>query len=114
MRKPVQPPNIDQFQAKYPAIWDAFAKLAEQCHESGGPLDERSRRLVKLGIAIGFRHEGAVHSAARHALEGGLSPDDLMHAALLAVTTIGWPAAHAAMTWILDTAATPAGELVPE
>lgn len=96
------PQSIVDFRSKYPQIWDAFASFAEKCHETGGPLDAKTRRLIKLGIAIGARQEGAVHSAARQALSIGISPDELFHAAILAMTTIGWPAAYAAMTWIND------------
>jgi alkylhydroperoxidase/carboxymuconolactone decarboxylase family protein YurZ len=41
-----------------------------------------------------------VHSAARQALEGGAKKEEILHAAVLAITTVGWPAAYAAMTWI--------------
>jgi hypothetical protein len=33
----------------------------------------------------------------------------MFHAAILAITTVGWPAAYAAMTWI-DDAITKSGE----
>lgn len=68
--------------------------------DDAGPLDERSQRLIKLGIGIGRGSEGAVKSNARKALALGLSGDEVRHAALLAITTIGLPAATAAMTWI--------------
>ena len=87
---------------RFPAIWEAFSTLAGACHEKGGPLDERSRRLAKLAIAIGHRHEGAVHSAARQALSTGIAREELYHVVLLAITTIGWPAARAALSWIDD------------
>ena len=98
------PEQVEDIRERYPEIWDAFAKLAEACHDKGGPLDEKSRKLVKLAIAIGHRHEGGVHSAVRHALAAGLTGEELRHVALLAVTTIGWPAARAALTWIDDEA----------
>jgi len=96
------PDSVRQFRKEYPEVWDAFADLGAACHEKGGPLDEKTRRLVKLGLAIGNRHEGAVHSAVRHALEAGCTKQELMHVAILAVTTAGWPQAYAAMTWISD------------
>jgi alkylhydroperoxidase/carboxymuconolactone decarboxylase family protein YurZ len=96
------PPPVEDFEGLYPEVWEAFSKLGEACHESGGPLDEKARRLVKLALAIGLRQEGAVHSAVRQALHSGLSPDELRHVAVLAITTIGWPAAYAAFTWIED------------
>lgn len=95
------PESIAEFQQHYPEVAEAFAALGKKCHEAG-PLDEKTRRLVKLGIAIGHRHQGAVHSAVRNALRSGVSAEELFHVALLAVTTCGWPAAFAAITWIDD------------
>lgn len=97
-----KPSSVQEFEKQYPEVWKAFANLGQACHESGGPLDEKTRRLVKLGIAIASQHEGAVHSAARHALESRVSQQELIHVAILAITTIGWPSAYAAMTWIRD------------
>jgi alkylhydroperoxidase/carboxymuconolactone decarboxylase family protein YurZ len=96
------PVSLQAFSQRYPEVGAAFAALGEACHEKGGPLDEKTRRLAKLALAIGSQHEGAVHSATRHALEAGVTPEELMHVAILAITTIGWPAAYAAMTWIAD------------
>ncbi len=95
------PDSVSSFEKKHPAVWEAFARLGEACH-AGGPLDEKTRRLVKLALAVGLRHQGAVHSATRNALSSGVTPAELEHVLLLAITTIGWPAAHAAMTWVED------------
>ncbi|MBE7544938.1 MAG: carboxymuconolactone decarboxylase family protein [Bryobacteraceae bacterium] len=96
------PEKIEVFRSQHPEVWDAFAALAGACHEQGGPLEERARRLVKLGLAVGAQHEGAVHSAARHAREAGCTPEELRHVAILAITTLGWPSAYAALRWIGD------------
>jgi alkylhydroperoxidase/carboxymuconolactone decarboxylase family protein YurZ len=71
------PQSVIKFESKYPEIWKAFAALGEKCHEKG-PLDEKTRRLVKLGIAIAARHEGAVHSATRNALNAGITPEEML------------------------------------
>jgi len=102
MKQPL-PQSIVEFQSQYPSVWEAFDKLGQTCHETGGPLDQKTRRLVKLALSIATRHEGAVHSATRQALDAGLTRDELIHTAILAITTIGWPSAHAAMTWIGET-----------
>ncbi len=99
------PDSVKNFETAYPEVWRAFNELGARCHESGGPLDEKTRRLVKLALAIGTRHEGAVHSAVRQAKQAGVKPEEMRHAAILAITTVGWPAAFAAMTWIEDTIA---------
>jgi alkylhydroperoxidase/carboxymuconolactone decarboxylase family protein YurZ len=95
------PDSISSFEKKHSVVWEAFTRLGEACHETG-PLDQKARRLVKLALAIALRHEGAVHSAARNALKSGVTREEMEHVAVLAITTIGWPAAHAAMTWIDD------------
>src|ERR1051326_863882 len=100
MQEPL-PTSISSFQKKYPAVWEAFSKLGGVCHETG-PLDEKTRRLVKLAMAVAYRHEGAVHSAARNALKSGATREEIEHVVILAITTIGWPAAYAAMTWVED------------
>lgn len=78
----------------YEALGEASAKA--------GPLDVRTRELVRLGMAIGARLEGAVHSHARRALGAGATPDDVRHAVALAATTLGFPATVAAFTWVED------------
>src|SRR5437868_7501406 len=79
---------------EYPAVIRAYQRYAAAI-ESAGPLSRREQRLVKLGLCFGCRSEGASHSAVRKALEAGLSPAEIRHAALLAMTTIGFPNAMA-------------------
>ncbi len=96
------PAHLLDFASEYPDVWRSFSALAAACHEKGGPLDERSRRIAKLAMAIGMRHQGAVHSAVRQALDAGISRQELLHVAILGITTMGWPAAQASLTWIHD------------
>ena len=48
------------------------------------PLAGKTAELVKLGIAIGARMEGAAHAHCRRALGTGATPAELRHVALLA------------------------------
>ncbi|HYG68468.1 MAG TPA: carboxymuconolactone decarboxylase family protein [Anaeromyxobacteraceae bacterium] len=95
------PDHFQRFRKDHPDVYQAFEELGRRLHESG-PLSERERRLVKLGIAIGLGTEGGVHSAVRFCRSGGCSPEDVTHVARLAITTIGWPSALAAMSWVQD------------
>lgn len=88
-----------RFRSDYPDVTDALDALGEAV-DGAGPLDERVQRLVKLGLAIGGAAEGAVRSNARKALAAGATPDEVRHVALLAVTTCGFPAAIAGISWI--------------
>jgi alkylhydroperoxidase/carboxymuconolactone decarboxylase family protein YurZ len=93
------PPVFGRFGSDYPAVMEAFRGLAERLHEAG-PLSARERRLAKLGIAIGRESEGGVRSHARKALAEGIEPEAIRHVALLAISTGGYPAAMAALSWI--------------
>ncbi len=95
------PAAYQTFTEKYRAIWEAYDQLGAAVH-THGPLDEKTRELVKLGIAVGARQEGAVHSHTRKALAAGASPDEIRHAVLLAIPTIGFPSMMAALTWVED------------
>lgn len=87
--------------ANHPDVWDAYSDLGEAC-ANAGPLDDETKRLVKLALAVGAQHEGAVHSHTRRALDEGLDPDALEHVSLLGIPTLGFPRAMAAKTWIED------------
>ena len=70
------PKAVNQFRKSHPNVWKAFNELGDRCHE-GGPLDEKTRRLVKLALAIGAGLEGATHSAVRNARKSGIAPKEL-------------------------------------
>ena len=95
------PEHFVRFRQMNPEVSEAFEELGRRVYESG-PLSDRERRLVKLAIAVGVNSEGAVHSAVRHALAGGCSHEDIGHTVRLAITTLGWPRAQAAMSWAID------------
>lgn len=93
-------PDVYQdFRDRYPDVATALDALGSVTGEAG-PLDDRTQRLVKLGIAVGGLAEGAVRSNARRALAMGVSADELRHVALLAITTSSFPTAIAGLSWI--------------
>ena len=61
-----------------------------------------TRRLVKLALAVGSGSEGAVHSQVRRGLAEGMTADEARHVAFLAIPSIGFAKAVAALTWIED------------
>jgi 4-carboxymuconolactone decarboxylase len=93
------PSIYKEFQQQFPEVAKAYDELAVKCH-GWGPLNEKARRLVKLGVAIGLSSEGAVRSHARRALEEGMTTQEIRHAVLLGFTTAGFPTMIAAMKWV--------------
>ena len=82
-----------------PKVVQAYEALGEACARAG-PLDTRTRELVKLGMAIGGRLEGAVHAHVRRAREAGATPAQIRHVVALAAPTVGFPTTVAAFTWV--------------
>lgn len=99
MKKSRLPFSYQRFKQEYPEIEKEYDRLAKKCHQSG-PLKEKTRRLIKLGIAIGANSEGAVKSHTRRALAIGITPKEIRHAVLLALTTIGFPKMISALNWV--------------
>jgi 4-carboxymuconolactone decarboxylase len=95
------PQPFVRFTRDYAAVARAYDALGKVCAEAG-PLDEKTRELIKLGMAIGGRLEGAVHAHARRALAAGASPEEVRHVVAMAVPTVGFPTTVAAFTWVDD------------
>jgi alkylhydroperoxidase/carboxymuconolactone decarboxylase family protein YurZ len=95
------PASYAAFQEHYPDVHAAYEQLGAAVHAQG-PLDDGTRALVKLALAIGLGAEGAVHSHTRKCLEAGHSAAAIRQVVLLALPTIGFPATMAALSWVND------------
>ncbi|MEE2658497.1 MAG: carboxymuconolactone decarboxylase family protein [Candidatus Latescibacterota bacterium] len=94
------PAAYTDFTTRYPKLAEAWGLIAEQGQE--GPLDERTCRLVKLGIAMGAMRTGAVHSGVRKALSLGVTAAELEQVVALTAGTLGMPSSVANFTWLQD------------
>lgn len=101
MPKQKLPIPFQRFTQLFPEAHAAYERLGGACHASG-PLEAKTQELVQLGMAIGIRSEGAVHSHVKKAREAGASPEEIRHAVLLGIPTLGLPTTVAAFTWIGD------------
>lgn len=98
--EPKPPQTYLDFLKRYPTLGRAWEMIAEAGAE--GPLDERTRRLVKLAAAVGALREGAVHSSVRKAVALNISREEIEQVIALAAGTIGLPAAVAVYSWVQD------------
>jgi alkylhydroperoxidase/carboxymuconolactone decarboxylase family protein YurZ len=101
MSTKLPPSGAGRFATRFPDLWQAYQALGASAAASG-PIDARGRRLVKLAMAVGAGSEGAVHSHARQALEEGVSAEEIRQVCNLAITTLGFPTAMAALSWVND------------
>ena len=94
------PKAYTEFVERYPELGSAWGLIAQAGHH--GPLDERTQRLVKLGIAMGAMREGAVHAGVRKAVALGIPREAIEQVVALAGGTLGLPSTVAVYTWARD------------
>jgi AhpD family alkylhydroperoxidase len=96
----ITPPKAYRsFGRNYPAVARAYENFGAACHQ-GGPLDDRTRELVKLGIALGAGLKNAAKAHIRLARAAGVKPEAIRHAVLLSATTLGFSSMMRGMTWV--------------
>jgi len=102
------PTDGSQLPRHYVSMKERYPELSAAVEEVGiaarvaGPLDIKTGHLVQLAAAASVRSEGAVHSHTRRAIEAGATPEEIRHAVVLLTSTIGYPLAAAALSWVDD------------
>jgi len=97
---PKPPKRFTEFVSRYPKLGEAWTNIAEA--GADGPLDTKTARLIKLGIAAGAMREGAVHSSVRKAAAMGISREEIEQVVALAAGTLGMPSTVAIFSWVKD------------
>ncbi len=92
------PETYRDFLSRFPKLGAAHQQIAAEL-DSAGPLDSRAQELVKLGVCIGAGLESAVKSHVRRALDSGMSVEELEHAVVLGMNSVGFPRTVAAWSW---------------
>lgn len=92
------PKQYRLFQEEYASVWQAYQNLGAAVAQTG-PLEDKVRELIKLGMSAAASQEGSVHSHTHRALEAGATPQEIEHAIVIGITTIGFPRTIAALSW---------------
>lgn len=95
------PKFYQKMQNDYPGVMRAVTELGKETGKAG-PLADKQAQLIQLGAAAAMRSEGSVHSHTRRALQAGASPEEVRHALILLISTIGYPNVAAALSWAND------------
>lgn len=99
--KKVPSKHFNELVKRYPDVFAAHEKLGTEIRNAG-PLDEKTLQLIQLAAAGAVGSEGAVHSHTRRALAAGASAEEIYHAHIVLISTIGFPNAMAAISWSRD------------
>jgi len=94
-----------RFKAEFPEVYARHEALGKEVHEHAGPLDEKSRWLIKIAISAACNHKRALATHIQRAREAGIADGEIKHALLLLIPTAGFPAfmkAYAVLDKLVD------------
>ncbi len=92
------PKPYQQFRKDHPAVYKAYENLGAVTADSG-PLDDKTRELIKLGMAAARGSQSALQSHVHRALDADATTQEIEHALMLGINTLGFPTMMAALTW---------------
>lgn len=93
------PATFKQFVARFPELSESHSDMAKAADQVG-PLDAKTRELIKIGISLGAGLESATKSHVRRAAGHGASTEEMEQAIMLGMTTCGFPKTVAAWWWM--------------
>ncbi len=80
------------FKKDFPEINAAQDALGDKIHTGAGPLPEKVRWLIKVAVSGASGHHVSLETHIQKAREAGASEDEIKHALLLLIQTVGFPA----------------------
>jgi 4-carboxymuconolactone decarboxylase len=80
-----------RFKEDFPQVYSGHEALGKEIHEKSGPLPEKIRWLMKIGISGASHHLLALETHIMKAREAGVTDEEIKHALLLLIQTTGFP-----------------------
>jgi 4-carboxymuconolactone decarboxylase len=79
------------FKNEFPEIAACHEQMGKEIHVNGGPLDEKTRALLKVAISGASGHLRALETHSLAARQAGASEQEITHTLLLLIPTCGFP-----------------------
>jgi len=83
--------NLAYFIEHHGDIYDAYENFGKLVHEKGGPLDEKTRWLIKVALSADCQNEYSLRTHILKASKCGCTREEIEHAILLVAPTCGFP-----------------------
>jgi len=80
-----------KFKKDFPRVYLSHEALGKEIHENSGPLPEKTRWLIKIAVSGASHHNIALETHIMKAKEAGVKDDQIKHALLLLIQTVGFP-----------------------
>jgi alkylhydroperoxidase/carboxymuconolactone decarboxylase family protein YurZ len=83
--------NLKYLTDNHGEIYEAYEKFGKLVHEKGGPLDEKTRWLIKTALSADCQNQYSLRTHILKALHSGCTREEIEHAILLVAPTCGFP-----------------------
>lgn len=83
--------NLKYFTEHHEDIYNAYQNYGRLIHEEGGPLDEKTRWLIKVSLSTECQYPRALRTHILKALHCGCTKEEIEHAILLVAPSAGFP-----------------------
>lgn len=83
--------NFNYLKENHPEIFEAYENYGSLVHEKGGPLDQKSRWLIKIALSTSSQYQYALRTHILKALDAGCTKEEIEHVLLLSAPTCGFP-----------------------
>lgn len=94
--------NLEYLMENHGDIYKAYTNYGRMIHEKGGPLDEKTRWLIKIALSTSNQYKYALRTHMLKALKAGCSKEEIEHVLLLSAPTCGFPIMMEAMLILRD------------
>ncbi len=83
--------HFGYFRKQHPEIYAAYENYGKMIHEHGGPLDEKTRALLKIAISATGDRNYALETHMKKAIQAGCTKEEIEHVILLTSPSMGFP-----------------------
>ena len=92
------PKPYQAFRIDHPSVYAAYEALGAAI-ANAGPLDAKTRELIKIGMAAANGSETGVESHVHRALDAGATEREIEHTVMLGINVLGFSTMMASLTW---------------
>lgn len=94
--------NLMYLKAMHNDVYQAYESFGKTVHLDGGPIEEKTRWLIKVALSTAGQHPYAIRTHIHKALDAGCTRKEIEHAILLVAPTEGFPKAMEAIMILRD------------
>lgn len=94
--------NFKYLMENHREIYEAYEAYGKLVHENGGPLEDKTRWLVKIALSTSSQYQYALRTHILKALKAGCTKEEIEHVILLSAPTCGFPTMMEGMLVLRD------------